>query len=120
MTPRAFQELHDGCRAKVLSGIRGYVRNHDEAEDVTASAFVTAFQKRKTFLAFTAGIHSAPKLGIFLHPLDKLRSGFHGHPLAGRCGTEVNGLKSFRYQPLLPRPALGCLPLIRRPPAGGA
>ena len=49
MTPRAFQELHDGCRAKVLSGIRGYVRNHDEAEDVTSAAFATAYEKRKTF-----------------------------------------------------------------------
>ena len=34
---------------QVLFGIRGYVRNHDEAEDVTASAFATAFQKRKSF-----------------------------------------------------------------------
>ena len=49
MTPSAFQELHDGCRRRVLSGIRGYVRNVDEAEDVTAAAFATAYQKRKSF-----------------------------------------------------------------------
>ena len=49
MNARRFQELHLECRERVLFGIRGYVRNHDEAEDVTASAFVTAFQKRKSF-----------------------------------------------------------------------
>ena len=49
MDARTFTELHDECRDRVLFGIRGYVRNHDEAEDVTASAFVTAFQKRKSF-----------------------------------------------------------------------
>jgi RNA polymerase sigma-70 factor (ECF subfamily) len=49
MDTRTFQELHIECRERVLFGIRGYVRNHDEAEDVTASAFATAFQKRKSF-----------------------------------------------------------------------
>jgi RNA polymerase sigma-70 factor (ECF subfamily) len=49
MDARTFTELHDECRDRVLFGIRGYVRNHDEAEDVTASAFATAFQKRKSF-----------------------------------------------------------------------
>jgi len=37
MDARTFTELHDECRDRVLFGIRGYVRNHDEAEDVTAS-----------------------------------------------------------------------------------
>src|ERR1039457_3937775 len=49
MTPGAFQDLHDHCRGRVLSGIRGYVRNQDEAEDVTAAAFATAFAKRESF-----------------------------------------------------------------------
>ena len=48
MTPLAFQELH-GCRDRVLSGIQGYVRNRDVAEDVTAAAFATAYRKRESF-----------------------------------------------------------------------
>jgi RNA polymerase sigma-70 factor, ECF subfamily len=49
MNARIFQELHDGCRARVFCGIRGYVRNEEVAEDVTAAAFATAYQKRKSF-----------------------------------------------------------------------
>ena len=49
MNAGTFQELHDGCRDRVLSGIRGYVGNLDVAEDVTAAAFATAFQKRRSF-----------------------------------------------------------------------
>ena len=49
MTPRAFREFHDGCRDRVFFGIRGYVGNRDEAEDVTAAAFATAYQKRESF-----------------------------------------------------------------------
>ena len=49
MTPLAFQELHNGCRDKVLAGILGYVGNRSEAEEVTASAFATAFRKRNSF-----------------------------------------------------------------------
>ena len=51
MNASTFQELHDGCRQKVLSGMRGYLCNQDEAEDVTAAAFATAFQKRGSFRA---------------------------------------------------------------------
>jgi hypothetical protein len=36
-----------------------------------------------------AGIHLPPKLGILLHPLDEIKSGFHGQLLAGIFGMEV-------------------------------
>jgi len=49
MNAGTFQELHDGCRNRILSGIRGYVGNLDVAEDVTAAAFATAFKKRRSF-----------------------------------------------------------------------
>jgi RNA polymerase sigma-70 factor (ECF subfamily) len=49
MNARAFQELHDSCRERVLFGIRGYLRNQDDAEDATAAAFATAYQKRNSF-----------------------------------------------------------------------
>jgi len=49
MNSATFQELHDGCRGKVLAGILGYVGNPSEAEEVTASAFATAFQERRSF-----------------------------------------------------------------------
>jgi RNA polymerase sigma-70 factor (ECF subfamily) len=49
LTVRAFRELHDGCRDRVRAGILGYVGNPSEADDVTAEAFATAFEKRKSF-----------------------------------------------------------------------
>jgi RNA polymerase sigma-70 factor (ECF subfamily) len=49
MDARTFTELHDGCRERVLCGVRSYLRNQADAEDVTAAAFVTAYRKRKTF-----------------------------------------------------------------------
>jgi RNA polymerase sigma-70 factor (ECF subfamily) len=49
MNAATFQELHDGCRGRVHSGILGYVRNLSEADEVTSSAFATAFEKRRSF-----------------------------------------------------------------------
>lgn len=49
MNAATFQELHDGCRDRVHAGILGYVGNQSQAEDVTASAFAKAFEKRKSF-----------------------------------------------------------------------
>ena len=49
MNAATFQEFHDSCRDRVHSGILGYVRNLTEADDVTAAAFATAFEKRKSF-----------------------------------------------------------------------
>lgn len=48
-TVRAFQELHDACRHRVYAGILAYVRNVSDAEEYTAAAFATAFEKRKSF-----------------------------------------------------------------------
>jgi len=36
-----------------------------------------------------AGIHLPPKLGILLHPLDEIKSAFHGHLLTGVFGMEA-------------------------------
>jgi RNA polymerase sigma-70 factor (ECF subfamily) len=49
MNARTFQVLHNGCRDRVHSGILAYVRNLTEADEVTAMAFATAFEKRKSF-----------------------------------------------------------------------
>ena len=49
LTVHAFEELHDGCRDRVHAGILGYVRNPTIADDATAAAFATAFEKRKSF-----------------------------------------------------------------------
>jgi RNA polymerase sigma-70 factor (ECF subfamily) len=49
VTPRVFQSLHQECYGRVLSGIRGYVGNQVDAEDVTATAFAIAFRSRKAF-----------------------------------------------------------------------
>jgi RNA polymerase sigma-70 factor (ECF subfamily) len=49
MNAKTFQGLHDGCRDRVHSGILGYVRNPTEADEVTAAAFATAFENRKSF-----------------------------------------------------------------------
>jgi len=49
MNARTFQKLHNGCRDRVHSGILGYVRNPTEADEVTAAAFATAFEKRQSF-----------------------------------------------------------------------
>jgi len=60
MNTRVFQTLHQECYGRVLSAIRGYVRNQEEAEDVTATAFATAFKNRKTFrgeAAFSTWVH---------------------------------------------------------------
>ncbi len=71
MTPRAFREFHDGCRDRVFFGIRGYVGNHDEAEDVTAAAFATAYQKRKTFRG-----QSSFYTWVYRIAINQARSGF--------------------------------------------
>jgi len=62
--------------------------------DERAKIISLAFQKRQTGLAVRAGILLLPELGIYLHPLDKLNSGFHDHPLTGIFGMEVPELKS--------------------------
>jgi RNA polymerase sigma-70 factor (ECF subfamily) len=49
MNTRTFRALHDACRERVRFGILGYVRNPDQAEDLTADAFATAFERRHTF-----------------------------------------------------------------------
>jgi RNA polymerase sigma-70 factor (ECF subfamily) len=49
MNAAAFQEFHNGCRDRVHSGILRYVRNPSEADEVTAAAFATAFEKRESF-----------------------------------------------------------------------
>ena len=49
MNARVFQELHDACRDRVFCGILGYVRNLDDAEEVTATAFALAFEHRNRF-----------------------------------------------------------------------
>ena len=49
MNARVFRELHDECRNRVFGGILGYVRNLDEAEEVTAAAFALAFEHRRRF-----------------------------------------------------------------------
>ena len=49
MTTADFQELYQSCRKRVHSGVLGYVRNPNVAEDVTAAAFAIAFKKRESF-----------------------------------------------------------------------
>jgi RNA polymerase sigma-70 factor, ECF subfamily len=51
MNARTFQELHDACRHKVYFAVLGYVRNADDAEDLTAEAFAAAYRERKNFRA---------------------------------------------------------------------
>ena len=49
MNALRFQALHDACRDRVFASILGYVRNLDEAEDVTSAAFAIAFEHRRRF-----------------------------------------------------------------------
>lgn len=44
-----FKTLHDQYRSRLLNSMTAVVRNREEAEDITAAAFASAFKNRKTF-----------------------------------------------------------------------
>ena len=52
-----------------------------------------SLQKRQAFHSVSTGVHLPAELGIFLHPLDKPNSDFHGHLLNRFFGMEVKELK---------------------------
>jgi RNA polymerase sigma factor (sigma-70 family) len=49
MTPQSFEALHKQYSGRVLCRLITLTRNPTEAEDIAASAFVSAYRKRRTF-----------------------------------------------------------------------
>jgi len=44
-----FSNMHEQYRDRLLNRMTAFAKNHDEAEDITAAALATAFEKRGTF-----------------------------------------------------------------------
>jgi len=49
MNNASFEELHEACRDRLLHHMTVVLRNRDEAEDVTAAAFLAAFRNFDRF-----------------------------------------------------------------------
>jgi RNA polymerase sigma-70 factor, ECF subfamily len=49
LTAQSFSTLHDQYRGRVLSSMIAVARNREEAEDITATAFVAAFKNLHSF-----------------------------------------------------------------------
>ena len=49
ITSSAFAELHDRCNGRLLNSMIAVIRNREEAENITATAFVAAFENRSRF-----------------------------------------------------------------------
>jgi len=49
ITSQAFSELHDQYRGRLLNSMIAVARNLEEAEDITAAAFATAFKHLDSF-----------------------------------------------------------------------
>src|SRR5262249_52893614 len=48
-TPSSFSELHERYHYRLLCGMLTIVRNEEAAQDITATAFATAFERRDQF-----------------------------------------------------------------------
>jgi len=44
-----FSNMHDQYRDRLLNSMTAFVKDREEAEDITATAFAMAFEKRNTF-----------------------------------------------------------------------
>ena len=49
LNQQEFRNLHDQYRVRLLNSMTAFTRNRDEAEDITATAFIAAFKNLERF-----------------------------------------------------------------------
>ena len=86
ITSRAFSELHDQYRGRLLNSMIAVARNREDAEDITATAFAAAFKNRDSFRG-----EASPHTWLYSIAINEARSRRRGRtiPLESIEGSDA-------------------------------
>src|SRR5713226_17525 len=108
-----FENLYKHRRDRLLASITGMVRDRDRAEDITAAAFQTAWEKRAQFRGeaslgtwlYAIGLNAARRSGrqerpVHRDPMDRLETRRYAEPDRLSAGLEQDELRALVWRAL--------------------